>query len=170
MEKNLNDVKYIRMDDYPHGKPQYHLNPMQVVNSWVKIFEEKKINYILGVSPLLLKIDDIIFLKNSDEYKILSDFDLLNGSTKINIRNKSKIKSDKNYSINEILNAVDNLLGSENIELTTNQTKKEMNEIHHKQVTEKFNKTALILKKILKNQEVLLLKNFFTTNNPLILK
>ena len=67
---------------------------------------------------------------------------------------------DKNYSINEILNAVDNLLGSENIELTTNQTKKEMNEIHHKQVTEKFNKTALILKKILKNQEVLLLKNF----------
>ena len=57
---------------------------------------------------------------------------------------------DKNYSINEILNAVDNLLGSENIELTTNQTKKEMNEIHHKQVTEKFNKTALILKKILK--------------------
>ena len=65
MEKNLNDVKYIRMDDYPHGKPQYHLNPMQVVNSWVKIFEEKKINYILGVSPLLLKIDDIIFLKNT---------------------------------------------------------------------------------------------------------
>jgi uncharacterized membrane-anchored protein YhcB (DUF1043 family) len=84
---------------------------------------------------------------------------------------------DNHYSVNEILSAIDNLLGSQNVKITQNQTKKEMNEIlsviskiHSKQVSEKFNKTALVLKKIIKDKEVLLLKNFFTTNNPLILK
>jgi hypothetical protein len=82
-----------------------------------------------------------------------------------------------NYSINEILNAVDNLLGSNATKPTQCETVKEMNEIlsavnkmHSKKVTEKINETALVLKKVIKNQEVLLLKKFFTTNNPLILK
>jgi hypothetical protein len=82
-----------------------------------------------------------------------------------------------NYSINEILNAVDNLLGSNATKPTQGETVKEMNEIlsavnkmHSKKVAEKINETALVLKKVIKNQEVLLLKKFFTTNNPLILK
>jgi len=82
-----------------------------------------------------------------------------------------------NYSINEILNAVDNLLGSNATKPTQGETVKEMNEIlsavnkmHSKKVAEKINETALVLKNVLKNQEVLLLKKFFTTNNPLILK
>jgi hypothetical protein len=82
-----------------------------------------------------------------------------------------------NYSINEILNAVDNLLGSNATKPTQGETVKEMNEIlsavnkmHSKKVVEKINETALVLKNVLKNQEVLLLKKFFTTNNPLILK
>jgi hypothetical protein len=84
---------------------------------------------------------------------------------------------NNNYSINEILNAVDNLLGSNATKPTQGETVKEMNEIlsavnkmHSKQVVEKINETALVLKNVLKNQEVLLLKKFFTTNNPLILK
>jgi len=82
-----------------------------------------------------------------------------------------------NYSINEILNAVDNLLGSNATKTTQGETVKEMNEIlsavnkmHSKKIAEKINETALVLKNVLKNQEVLLLKKFFTTNNPLILK
>jgi len=82
-----------------------------------------------------------------------------------------------NYSINEILNAVDNLLGSNATKTTQGETVKEMNEIlsavnkmHSKKIAEKINETALILKNVIKNQEVLLLKKFFTTNNPLILK
>jgi hypothetical protein len=84
---------------------------------------------------------------------------------------------NNNYSINEILNAVDNLLGSNATKPTQGETVKEMNEIlsavnkmHSKKVVEKINETALVLKNVLKNQEVLLLKKFFTTNNPLILK
>ena len=84
---------------------------------------------------------------------------------------------NKNYSINEILSAVDNLLGSNATKPTQGETVKEMNEIlsavnkmHSKKVVEKINETALVLKNVLKNQEVLLLKKFFTTNNPLILK
>jgi hypothetical protein len=84
---------------------------------------------------------------------------------------------NNNYSINEILSAVDNLLGSNATKPTQGETVKEMNEIlsavnkmHSKKVVEKINETALVLKNVLKNQEVLLLKNFFTTNNPLILK
>jgi len=82
-----------------------------------------------------------------------------------------------NYSINEILNAVDNLLGSNATKPTQGETVKEMNEIlsavnkmHSKKVAEKINETALVLKNVIKNQKVLLLKKFFTTNNPLILK
>jgi len=82
-----------------------------------------------------------------------------------------------NYSINEILNAVDNLLGSNATKTTQGETVKEMNEIlsavnkmHSKKVAEKINETALVLKNVIKNQKVLLLKKFFTTNNPLILK
>ncbi|MEY4371068.1 MAG: hypothetical protein RIQ48_784 [Pseudomonadota bacterium] len=84
---------------------------------------------------------------------------------------------NNNYSINEILSAVDNLLGSNATKPTQGETVKEMNEIlsavnkmHSKKVVEKINETALVLKNVLKNQEVLLLKKFFTTNNPLILK
>ncbi|MEI6170758.1 MAG: hypothetical protein WCP48_03270 [Pseudomonadota bacterium] len=84
---------------------------------------------------------------------------------------------NNNYSINEILSAVDNLLGSNATKPTQGETVKEMNEIlsavnkmHSKKVAEKINETALVLKNVLKNQEVLLLKKFFTTNNPLILK
>ena len=84
---------------------------------------------------------------------------------------------NNNYSINEILSAVDNLLRSNAIKPTQGETVKEMNEIlsavnkmHSKKVVEKINETALVLKNVLKNQEVLLLKKFFTTNNPLILK
>jgi hypothetical protein len=84
---------------------------------------------------------------------------------------------NNNYSINEILGAVDNLLGSNATNTTQGETVKEMNEIlsavnkmHSKKVLEKINETALVLKNVLKNQEVLLLKKFFTTNNPLILK
>jgi len=82
-----------------------------------------------------------------------------------------------NYSINEILNAVDNLLESNATKPTQGETVKEMNEIlsavnkmHSKKVAEKINETALVLKNVIKNQKVLLLKKFFTTNNPLILK
>jgi hypothetical protein len=84
---------------------------------------------------------------------------------------------NNNYSINEILNAVDNFLESNATKPTQGETVKEMNEIlstvnkmHSKKVVEKINETALVLKNVLKNQEVLLLKKFFTTNNPLILK
>jgi hypothetical protein len=84
---------------------------------------------------------------------------------------------NNNYSINEILSAVDNLLGSNATKPTQGETVKEMNEIlsavnkmHSKKVVEKINETALVLKNVLKNQEVLLLKKFFTSNNPLILK
>ena len=84
---------------------------------------------------------------------------------------------NNNYSINEILSAVDNLLRSNAIKPTQGETVKEMNEIlsavnkmHSKKVVEKINETALLLKNVLKNQDVLLLKKFFTTNNPLILK
>ena len=84
---------------------------------------------------------------------------------------------NNNYSINEILGAVDNLLRSNATKPTQGETVKEMNEIlsavnkmHSKKVVEKINETALVLKNVLKNQEVLLLKKFFTTNNPLILK
>ena len=84
---------------------------------------------------------------------------------------------NNNYSINEILGAVDNLLRSNATKATQGETVKEMNEIllavnkmHSKKVVEKINETALVLKNVLKNQEVLLLKKFFTTNNPLILK
>ena len=84
---------------------------------------------------------------------------------------------NNNYSINEILSAVDNLLGSNATKPTQGETVKEMNEIlsavnkmHSKKVVEKINETALLLKNVLKNQDVLLLKKFFTTNNPLILK
>ena len=84
---------------------------------------------------------------------------------------------NNNYSINEILSAVDNLLGSNATKATQGETVKEMNEIllavnkmHSKKVVEKINETALLLKNVLKNQDVLLLKKFFTTNNPLILK
>ena len=84
---------------------------------------------------------------------------------------------NNNYSINEILSAVDNLLGSNATKPTQGETVKEMNEIlsavnkmHSKKVVEKINETALVLKNVLKNQEILLLKKFFTTNNPLILK
>jgi hypothetical protein len=84
---------------------------------------------------------------------------------------------NNNYSINEILGAIDNLLGSNATNTTQGETVKEMNEIlsavnkmHSKKVLEKINETALVLKNVLKNQEVLLLKKFFTTNNPLILK
>jgi len=84
---------------------------------------------------------------------------------------------NNNYSINEILSAVDNLLRSNAIKPTQSETVKEMNEIlpavnkmHSKKVVEKINETTLLLKNVLKNQDVLLLKKFFTTNNPLILK
>jgi|UPI0003719900 hypothetical protein len=84
---------------------------------------------------------------------------------------------NNNYSINEILGAVDNLLRSNATKATQGETVKEMNEIllavnkmHSKKVVEKINETALLLKNVLKNQDVLLLKKFFTTNNPLILK
>ena len=84
---------------------------------------------------------------------------------------------NNNYSINEILSAVDNLLGSNAIKSTQGETVKEMDEIlsavnkmHSKKVVEKINETTLVLKNVLKKQEVLLLKKFFTTNNPLILK
>jgi len=84
---------------------------------------------------------------------------------------------NNNYSINEILGAVDNLLRSNAPKATQGETVKEMNEIllavnkmHSKKVVEKINETALLLKNVLKNQDVLLLKKFFTTNNPLILK
>jgi len=84
---------------------------------------------------------------------------------------------NNNYSINEILSAVNNLLESNATKLTQGETVKEMNEIlsavnkmHSKKVVEKINETALLLKNVLKNQDVLLLKKFFTTNNPLILK
>jgi len=84
---------------------------------------------------------------------------------------------NNNYSINEILGAVDNLLRSNATKATQGETVKEMNEIllavnkmHSKKVVEKINETTLLLKNVLKNQDVLLLKKFFTTNNPLILK
>jgi len=84
---------------------------------------------------------------------------------------------NNNYSINEILSAVNNLLESNATKPTQGETVKEMNEIlsavnkmHSKKVAEKINETALVLKNVLKNQEILLLKKFFTTNNPLILK
>jgi hypothetical protein len=84
---------------------------------------------------------------------------------------------NNNYSINEILSAVNNLLESNATKPTQGETVKEMNEIlsavnklHSKKVVEKINETALVLKNVLKNQEILLLKKFFTTNNPLILK
>jgi hypothetical protein len=84
---------------------------------------------------------------------------------------------NNNYSINEILSAVDNLLESNAIKSTQGETVKEMDEIlsavnkmHSKKVVEKINETTLVLKNVLKKQEVLLLKKFFTTNNPLILK
>ena len=84
---------------------------------------------------------------------------------------------NNNYSINEILSAVNNLLESNATKPTQGEKVKEMNEIlsavnkmHSKKVVEKINETALVLKNVLKNQEVLLLKKFFTTNNPLILK
>ena len=56
-------VQYIRMDDYPHGMPNYDDNYKIIVETWVNIFEKYNINYILGVSPLLLKLDDILLLK-----------------------------------------------------------------------------------------------------------
>lgn len=56
--------KYIRMDDYPHGKPIYNSNYKKIVSDWVRIFEDSGVNYILGVSPLLLKRDDIDFLSD----------------------------------------------------------------------------------------------------------
>lgn len=56
--------KYIRMDDFPHGKPNYNTNYKTIVGSWLDIFEKYNINYIFGVSPLLLDINDIEFLKN----------------------------------------------------------------------------------------------------------
>ena len=77
---------------------------------------------------------------------------------------------NNNYSINEILSAVDNLLGSNATKPTQGETVKEMNEIlsavnkmHSKKLVAKINETALVLKNVLKNQEVLLLKKFFTT-------
>ena len=55
--------KYIRMDDYPHGMPSYSSNYKETVTEWVNIFEKYNIKYILGVTPLLLKMDDIPLLQ-----------------------------------------------------------------------------------------------------------
>ena len=60
---------------------------------------------------------------------------------------------NNNYSINEILSAVDNLLRSNAIKPTQSETVKEMNEIlpavnkmHSKKVVEKINKTKPVIR------------------------
>jgi hypothetical protein len=82
-----------------------------------------------------------------------------------------------NYSINEILIAVDKILDPSTTKVIKNeipqQINKSLSSTNKEQpvkIIEKINKQALILKNIIDNQDALLLTKFFTTNNPLILK
>jgi hypothetical protein len=82
-----------------------------------------------------------------------------------------------NYSINEILIAVDKILDPSTTKLIKNEIPKQinkslpsMNKEQPVKIVEKINNNALILKNIIDNQDALLLTKFFTTNNPLILK
>ena len=82
-----------------------------------------------------------------------------------------------NYSINEILIAVDKILDPSTTKFIKNEIPKQinkslpsMNKEQPVKIVEKINNNALILKNIIDNQDALLLTKFFTTNNPLILK
>jgi hypothetical protein len=82
-----------------------------------------------------------------------------------------------NYSINEILIAVDKILDPSTTKVIKNEIPQQinkslpsMNKEQPVKIVEKINKQALILKNIIDNQDALLLTKFFTTNNPLILK
>jgi hypothetical protein len=82
-----------------------------------------------------------------------------------------------NYSINEILIAVDKILDPSTTKVIKNEIPQQinkslpsMNKEQPVKIVEKINKQTLILKNIIDNQDALLLTKFFTTNNPLILK
>jgi hypothetical protein len=82
-----------------------------------------------------------------------------------------------NYSINEILIAVDKILDPSTTKVIKNEIPQQINKSlpstnkeQPVKIIEKINKQALILNNIIDNQDALLLTKFFTTNNPLILK
>lgn len=59
--------RYIRIDDFPHGDLKMYLSYdinyyKNKVSSFLQIFEEEKIDYILGVTPLVFNEDDVNFL------------------------------------------------------------------------------------------------------------
>jgi len=57
-------TRLIRVDDYPHGKPQFNRGHSEhVVGTVCRIFNEHKVNYILGVIPEILNDRDFDFLK-----------------------------------------------------------------------------------------------------------
>ena len=61
----------VRVDDFPYSGPKsnqvwnYHDDYKEKALLWIKPFEENKINYILGVSPLLLNEGDVEFLNTN---------------------------------------------------------------------------------------------------------
>lgn len=56
-------MRTIRLDDYPHGNPGYDIEACRhVVRKAVGIFEEHRVPYLLGASPLLMDGEDIKFL------------------------------------------------------------------------------------------------------------
>lgn len=58
-------MRVVRIDDYPSGNPGYNLQESRaVVSKVVSIFEEYKVPYLLGVTPMLMDGDDIAFLNS----------------------------------------------------------------------------------------------------------